>query len=99
MPIMTFEEAWKIVCPDGRKVEPQSKDFRDIYELMKQSGHTDFQDNLVVESVPKVPQTVEESKQYIERRVIDSAPQFISKKQWLSVDANKRAFLNALNKK
>jgi hypothetical protein len=95
----TFEEAWKIVCPDGRSVVPYSKDFNDIFELMKQSGHTDFQDNLVVESLPKIPETVQEAKPFIERRVIDTATQYVSKKQWLSVDANKEVFLNALNKK
>jgi len=96
---LTFGEAYKIVCPDGRSVVPYSKDFNDIFELMKQSGHTDFQDNLVVESLPKIPETVQEAQPYIERRVMDSAPQFISKRQWLSVDVNKQAFLNAINKK
>jgi len=95
----TFEQAWKIVCPDGREVVPYSKDFNDILELMKQSGHTDFQDNLVVESVPKKPTTVEEAKPFIERKMVSKAVQFVSKTQWLSVDANKNNFLKVLNSK
>jgi hypothetical protein len=98
MPI-SFVDAWKIVCPDGREVVPYSKDFNDIFELMKQSGHTEFQDNLVVESVPKQPMTVEEAKPYIERKVVDKAVQFVSKRQWLSVDTNKQNFLKVLNSK
>jgi len=95
----TFEEAWKIVCPDGQEVVPHSKDFNDILEIMKQSGHTDFQDNLVVESVPKKAMTVEEAKPYIERKVVNTAVQFVSKRQWLSVDTNKKNFLKVLNSK
>jgi hypothetical protein len=95
----TFEEAYKIVCPDGREVVPYSKDFNDILELMKQGGYVDFQDNLVVESVPKKPRTVEEARPFIERKVVDKAKKFVSKNEWLSIDANRNAFLNALNKK
>ena len=98
MPI-TFEQAWKIVCPDGREVVPYSKDFNDILEVMKQSGHTDFQDNLVVESVPKVPTTIEEARPFIERKEVNKAVKYVSKTQWLSVDANKQNFLKVLNSK
>jgi hypothetical protein len=98
---LTFGEAYKIVCPDGRTVAPHSKDYSDIMELMRQSGHKPFQDKLITESVPKVPTNVLEAKQYIERVVTDGTPTHISKKQWLSVEVNKQAFLKhlALNSK
>ena len=96
---LTFAQAYAIVCPDGGEVTPFSKEFQDIQELMRQSGHVLFQDRLVTESVPRVPRTVEEARPYIERQTIDPRPQVISKRQWLSIDKNKEKFLKALNKK
>jgi hypothetical protein len=99
MPALTFAQAYAIVCPDGGEVTPYSKEFQDIQELMRQSGHVLFQDRLVTESVPRVPQTVQEAMPYIARQTIDPAPQKISKREWLSITKNREAFLNHLNKK
>jgi hypothetical protein len=99
MPCLTFAQAYAIVCPDGGEVTPYSKEFNDIQELMRQSGHVLFQDRLVTENVPRVPQTVQEAMPYIAVQTIDPAPKKISKRQWLSIAANKEVFLNHLNKK
>ena len=96
---LTFDQAYAIVCPDGRTVVPYSKDFSDIQELMRQSGHVSFQDRLVKENVPRVPKTAVEALPYHVQRTIDPTPQVISKRQWLSITANKEKFLAALNKK
>jgi len=95
---LTFAEAYKIVCPNGGAVAPDSKEYRDITELMRQSGHTHFVDTLVVDSAPRQARTVQEYKRYIETPQTTLPTKHISKREWMSVDANKRAFLNALNK-
>jgi hypothetical protein len=96
---LTFAQAYAIVCPDGGEVTPFSKEFQDIQELMRQSGHVLFQDRLVTENVPRVPRTVQEAMPYIAVQTIDPAPQKISRREWLSIDKNKEKFLKALNKK
>jgi len=96
---LTFAEAYAIVCPDGGETPPHSKEFSDILELMRQSGHVDFQDRLVKENVPKVPTNVLEAQPYIERGVVPTAPLKMSKREWLSVEANRELFLKHLNKK
>ena len=93
---LTFAEAYTKVCPDGRTVAPDSKDYSDIMELMRQSGYVHFQDKLVKESVPKMPKNVLEAKQYIERVIDYTAPTQLSKKQWLSIAVNKEMFLKHL---
>ena len=93
---LTFAEAYAKVCCDGRTVAPHSKDYSDIMELMRQSGYKHYQDNLIKESVPKVPTNVLETKQYIERVVKHEAPTHVSKKQWLSIATNKEAFVKHL---
>ena len=94
---LTFAQAYAIVCPDGRQVVPKSQEFNDIIELMRQSGHVSFQDKLVHELVPRVAKTVQEARPFIEQPTIER-PTIVSKRQWLSVEANRNAFLNALNK-
>jgi len=95
---LTFTEAYAIVCTDGRPVAPHSQDFKDIIELMRQSGHVPLQERLVSAYVPKVPQTVIEAQMYDERQVQEPVLK-ISKNQWMSIAANHEAFLEARNKK
>ena len=95
---LTFAQAYAIVCPDGREVVPNSQDFNDIIELMKQSGHVSFQDKLVVDLQPRIPTTVQEARPFIARQNIE-APNIVSKRQWLSIQANRNLFINSLNKK
>jgi hypothetical protein len=97
--MLTFAQAYEIVCPDGGPVAPNSKEYIDIMELMRQSGYVPFQDKLIIENVPRVPKTILEAKPFHEQRHIDPAPLKVSKKQWMSVTANKELFLKALNKK
>ena len=96
---MTFGEAYAIVCPDGGEVTPNSKEYRDIMELMKQSGYVSLNDRMVKESVPKIPTTVQEAMPFMERRLATEPSGKISKRRWLSVEANKEAFIKHLNKK
>ena len=98
MPI-TFGEAYKIVCPDGGEVTPDSKQYRDIIELMRQSGYVSLNERMVKESVPKIPRTVKEAMPFLERIPATEPSGKISKKRWLSVEANRNAFIKHLNKK
>jgi hypothetical protein len=95
--MLTFAQAYAIVCPDGRPVDPDSQDFRDIQELMRQSGYVLFQDKLVKEMVPKIPETVLEARRFHERPSIEPSIK-VSKRAWLSIDANRAAFLGRLNR-
>lgn len=89
---MTFGEAYKIVCPDCRPVVPGSQDMKDIVELMRQSGHLHYTDRLVHEAVPVVPKRIDQVRRFTERPVISPETTRVSKKQWLSVAANREAF-------
>lgn len=96
---MTFGEAYAIVCPDGCPVEPNSREYNQIMELMKQSGYVPLHDRLVKDSVPKRPTTVQEAMPYLERIVATEPSGKISKRQWLSIDVHREAFIKHLNKK
>ena len=96
---MTFAEAYAIVCPNGGEVRPNSKEYKQILEVMRQSGYVPLHDRLVKDSVPKRPMTVQEAKPYIERAIATQPSGKISKKQWLSIDVHREAFIKHLNKK
>jgi len=98
MPI-TFGEAYAKVCPYGGEVTPDSKEYRDIMELMRQSGYVSLNDRMMKDSVPKIPRTVEEAMPFLERIPATEPSGKISKRQWLSVDAHREAFIKHLNKK
>jgi hypothetical protein len=95
---LTFAQAYAIVCPDGGEVIPHSQKFNDILELMRQSGYKNFRDTLVEDSAPRKPRTVQEAMPFIETRQTLEKPLHVSRRQWMSVQANKQAFINALNK-
>jgi len=98
MPI-TFGEAYAKVCPEGGEVTPDSKQYRDIMELMRQSGYVSLNDRMMKDSVPKIPRTVEEAMPFLERIPATEPSGKISKRRWLSVDVNREAFIKHLNKK
>lgn len=102
---LTFAQAYAIVCPDARPVAPGSKDAYDIAELMRQSGYKHYTETIVQESAPRVPRNEMEARSFIETpRTFTSFTNdtgkkpFISRKQWMSVEVNKIAFIKALNK-
>ena len=96
---LNFGEAYKIVCPEGGPVEPHSKEHCDIMELMRQSGYLYFQDRLVKENVPVQATRVDQVRQFTAREAIAPTSVKVSKNKWLSVKANKDAFMAHLNKK
>jgi N-acetylmuramoyl-L-alanine amidase CwlA len=95
---LTFAQAYAIVCPDGGAVVPHSKQYSDIMELMRQSGYKHYTETVVQDSAPKIPKTVVEASRFMETPQVMEKPLYISRRQWMSVDANKQAFLKALNK-
>jgi hypothetical protein len=95
---LTFAQAYAIVCPDGGPVVPDSKEYRDIMELMRQSGHRHFSETIVQDSAPKAPRSVQEAKRFIETPRTMEPSGKISRREWMSVDANRQRFLEALNK-
>jgi hypothetical protein len=96
---LTFSEAYNIVCPEGEVVLPDSKEYRDIMELMRQSGYLNFQDRLVKENVPVQPTRIDQVRQFTARDTITPQNTKVSKKEWLSVAANREAFIKHINKK
>ena len=97
--VLTFGEAYKIVCPEGNPVDPQSQQYKDIMELMRQSGYLQLQDRLVKENIPLQATRIDQVRQFTERQAIALESTKVSKKQWLSVKAHRDAFLAHLNKK
>jgi hypothetical protein len=96
---LTFGEAYAKVCPTGGEVRPNSKEYKQIMELMKQSGHVPLHDRMVRDSVPKRPTTVQEAMPYLERIPATEPSGKISKRRWLSIDVHREAFIKHLNKK
>lgn len=93
---LTFAEAYAKVCPDGGPVVPNSREYSDIMELMRQSGHVNFQDNLVHEYVPKAPKSVQEAQPFIERQIAPGPTPNLSRRDFMSVKVNKELFLKHL---
>jgi hypothetical protein len=94
MPI-TFLEAKARVSPD-QPVLPGSKEHEDCLKLMRQSGHM-FPEDLYADSyVPPPPRkanTMEDLKLFRERLGLRRPEsKGVSKKEWLSVDANRTAY-------
>jgi hypothetical protein len=95
---LTFAQAYAIVCPDGGTIVPDSKEHRDIMELMRQSGHQHFSEKIATDSAPRKPRTIQEAKRFIETPERMKPTGKVSKREWMSVDANRQAFIKALNK-
>lgn len=95
---LTFAQAYAIVCPDGGEVIPHCQKFNDIMELMRQSGYKNFRETLVEDSAPKKPRSVQEAMPFIQTAQRLEKPLKISRNRWMAVEANRLAFLEALNK-
>ena len=95
---LTFAQAYAIVCPDGGAVAPDSKKYADIMELIRQSGHRHFSETIVQDSAPRKPRTVQEAQRFIETPERMKPTGKVSRREWMSVDANRDAFIKALNK-
>ena len=93
---LTFTEAYKQVCPNGGAVVPGSKEYNDIITLMNESGYTSFMGKLEPDSEPKESAPTEPSDKPELRA--KRQPMKISKRQWLSVGANRELFVKLLNK-
>lgn len=94
MPI-TFLEAKARVSPD-QPVLPGSKEHEDCLKLMRQSGHIfpeDIYADTYVPPPPRKAMIMEDLKLFRERKDL-AKPELkgVSKKQWLSVDANRIAY-------
>ena len=96
---LTFAEAYAKVCPEGGVVVPNSKEYNDIMALIKQSGHKNYKETIVADSAPRKPKSVEETYLFIPTKEVMEKPTYTSRNAWMSVDANRQEFLNALNKK
>jgi hypothetical protein len=98
---LTFAEAYKQVCPNGGAVAPGSKEYNDIINLMNESGYESFMGKLEPDPEPKESaptQSIPTQSNHPLLRV-KSQQVKISKRQWLSVGANRELFINCLNKK
>jgi hypothetical protein len=88
MPI-SFLEALARVSPD-KPVTPGSKEHDDILTLMRQSGHV-----FAAENVPEVlppPKHIYELSPYRERPTATVVSKPVSKREWLSVEANRKEY-------
>lgn len=89
---MDFHRAKAIVSPD-KSVIPGSKEHRDILELMKQSGRVFPEQNIASRPPPLGPVSrFRDLAPYRAREFAEPKAQSVSKKAWLSIDANKKAY-------
>jgi len=88
---LTFLQAKQIVCPD-KPVVPGTKDHRDILEMMRQSGRVFAEDNVTAQPpAPRKAERVIDFERY-QSRVEPPKRKGTSKKDWLSIDANREAY-------
>lgn len=88
---LTFLQAKAIVSPDA-PVVPGSKEHRDILEMMRQSGRVFAEDNVTAQPpAPRRAERVVDFERY-QSRVEPPKRQGTSKKEWLSIDANRKAY-------
>ena len=94
MPI-TFLEAKARVSPNA-PILPGSKEHEDCLKLMRQSGHIfpeDLYADTYVPPPPRKAMNVEDLKLFRERLdLLRPELKGVSKKAWLSVDANRKAY-------
>jgi hypothetical protein len=89
---MDFHKAKSIVSPD-KPVIPGSKEHKDILELMKQSGRIFPEQNIAVPIQPLGRVTrFKDLAPYRAREMPEPKPKSVSKRDWLSIDANRKAY-------
>jgi hypothetical protein len=89
---LTFAEAKAHVSPN-KAVVPGSHEHKQILELMRQSGKIFPEDNIPAPVV--FARTISQFRNRLSERPNSSLPKprdGISKKQWLSIDANRKAY-------
>ena len=89
---LSFSQAKAIVSP-GVPVVPGSKEHKDILEMMRQSGRIFADENILVPPPP--PPTYHNPVELLpwrERRMREPTPKAVSKRDWLSIAANRERY-------
>ena len=94
---LSFAEAKAIVSPD-KPVVPGSQAHKDIVAMMKQSGRVFADENTITPRPPRgrVKEAIE-MKPFRERKMDTPTPMAVSKKEWLSIEANRKAYQDHLD--
>ena len=90
--VLTFLQAKALVSPNSAVI-PGSKEHKDILEMMRQSGKIFAEDNIPTPVV--YARSDAQFRNRLSERPPDTLPQKrngTSKAQWLSIDANRKAF-------
>jgi len=87
---LTFEQAKARVSPDA-PVQPGSAEHLEIIALMRQSGVVFAEDN-VEPPPPGLARTLADFAPYREREMKTPKPVLPSKKDWLSLRSNRKAY-------
>ena len=93
MPPITFLQAKAIVSPD-KPVAVGSKEHKDILAMMRQSGRVFADDYL---PAPQPVRRMEDFKPFKERKEPIPKAAAVSKKDWLSIEANRTAYQDHLD--
>jgi len=89
---LSFSQAKAIVSP-GAQVVPGSKEHKDILEMMRQSGRIFADENILVPAPP--PPTYHSPHELLpwrERKMHTPTPKAVSKRDWLSIAANRERY-------
>jgi len=89
---LSFSQAKAIVSP-GKPIIPGSKEHLDVLELMRQSGRIFADENILVPPPP--PPTYHNPVELLpwrERRMREPTPKAVSKRDWLSIAANRERY-------
>jgi len=89
---LSFSQAKAIVSP-GVPVVPGSKEHKDILEMMRQSGRIFADENILVPPPP--PPTYHSPAELLpwrERKMREPTPKAVSKRDWLSIAANRERY-------
>jgi hypothetical protein len=94
---LSFAEAKAIVSPDT-PVVPGSQAHKDIVAMMKQSGRVFADENTITPRPPlgRVKEAIE-MKPFRERKMDTPTPMAVSKREWLSIEANRKAYQDHLD--
>jgi hypothetical protein len=84
---LSFAQAKAIVSP-GKPIIPGSQEHRDVLEMMRQSGRI-FPDDFVPPAPPPTYHNPAELLPWRQRKMNEPTPKAVSKKDWLSIAANK----------
>ena len=88
--VLTFLQAKQKVSPN-KPVQPGSAEHLEIIELMKQSGHVFASENVPAPPPPPA-RTIQDLKPYRERETPTIKPKIVSKRDWLSLPSNRKAY-------